>query len=164
MYGTLYNEYDDLQFDPEEKITEFNYENYIPQPLLKQTDTKTESFKNMVKFMNLESKTAYEQHKANQEEFRQLMPIISTLTEEETEIFIHMMQNKNRNLDNSVRRSQLLIDNDCDDEYKKKLAKLSEEENFALKNRWMHQKKTMAYADKKRMPIDRSKVVDLLRH
>lgn len=44
------------------------------------------------------------------------------------------------------------------------MAKLSEEENFALKNRWMHQKKTMAYADKKRMPIDRSKVVDLLRH
>ena len=114
--------------------------------------------------MNLETKTKYEQHKANQEEFRQLMPLLAQLTEEECEIFIHMMKNKNRNLDDSVRRSQLLIDNECSDEYRTKLAKLSEEENFALKNRWMHQKKTMQFADKKKMPIDRSKVVDLLRH
>ena len=29
MYGTSWSEYDDLQFDEEDKITEFNYENYL---------------------------------------------------------------------------------------------------------------------------------------
>lgn len=41
---------------------------------------------------------------------------------------------------------------------------MSEDENFALKNVWMHNKKTMKFADKSKMPIDQSKVVDLLRH
>jgi hypothetical protein len=58
----------------------------------------------------------------------------------------------------------LLIDSDCSDDFKSKLAEISEVENFALKNRWMHNKKTMKYADKKKMPIDKSKVVDMLRH
>lgn len=47
---------------------------------------------------------------------------------------------------------------------KTKLAKVSEDENFALKNTWMHNKKTMKFADKKKMPIDKRRVVDLLRH
>jgi hypothetical protein len=45
-----------------------------------------------------------------------------------------------------------------------KMAKISEEENFNLKNRYRHQKKTMNFADKKRMPIHESKVADLLRN
>jgi SPX domain protein involved in polyphosphate accumulation len=44
------------------------------------------------------------------------------------------------------------------------LAKLSEEENFNLKNRYRHENLTLNYADKKRMAIDDSKVVDLLRN
>jgi len=47
---------------------------------------------------------------------------------------------------------------------KKKLAKLSEEENFAIKNTFKHNKDTMNWADKKRMPIEKSKVKDLLRN
>ena len=31
MYGKLYNEYDNEKFDSEHKITEFTYENYIPE-------------------------------------------------------------------------------------------------------------------------------------
>ena len=109
-------------------------------------------------------KTKLEQHKENQEDFRKLMPLVSNLTEEEQEIFLHMVRNKGRNLDTDKARSALLIDNDCSDDFKAKLSKLSEEENFAKKNWWMHNKKTMKFADKKKMPIDKSKVVDLLRH
>jgi hypothetical protein len=49
-------------------------------------------------------------------------------------------------------------------EIEKKLANVSETENFNLKNRYRHDKRTMQYADKKRMPIHESKVADLLRN
>jgi hypothetical protein len=42
----------------------------------------------------------------------------------------------------------------CSDELKNKLAKISEEENYALKNRFKHDKDTMQYAQKNRMPIE----------
>jgi len=58
----------------------------------------------------------------------------------------------------------MLIDNDCSDELKTRLSKLSEEENFEKKNWYLHNKKTMKYADKKKMPVDKTKVVDALRH
>jgi uncharacterized protein YjiS (DUF1127 family) len=57
-----------------------------------------------------------------------------------------------------------LIDADCSDELAAKMAKISEDERFALKNRYKHQNDTMRYADKKRMPISKEKVKDLLRN
>lgn len=93
------------------------------------------------------------------------MPLLVNLDEEETEIFIHLIKNKSRReLNNDARRTQELIDEACSNEFLEKLAKISEEENFALKNRWYHNHKTMYYADKSKMPIDKSKVVDLLRN
>ena len=56
-----------------------------------------------------------------------------------------------------------MIDADCDDRLAAELAKVSEEENFALKNRYKHQQDTMKYADPAKMPIDAHKVKDLLR-
>jgi hypothetical protein len=47
------------------------------------------------------------------------MPLIATLTEEESEILLHMIRNKGRELNNEVRRSNTLIDNDCSDDFKK---------------------------------------------
>lgn len=44
------------------------------------------------------------------------------------------------------------------------LAEISEEENYALKNRYRHQRLTMDYADKKRMPVDERSVRDMLRN
>ena len=57
LYGKEWNEYENLMFDPEEKITEFNYEKFISKYLLEGMDTKSEQFKNMIKTMNLNSKT-----------------------------------------------------------------------------------------------------------
>lgn len=57
-----------------------------------------------------------------------------------------------------------LIDKACSNEEKIKLAKISEDEKFALKNRFKHQKDTMQYAKKENMPIDQMKVKDILRN
>lgn len=42
IYGVEWSHYDDIKFDKEEKITEFNYEKFIPQNVLKTMDTKSE--------------------------------------------------------------------------------------------------------------------------
>jgi hypothetical protein len=44
------------------------------------------------------------------------------------------------------------------------LSKISEKENYAIKNRYRHNAKTMDFAEAKRMPIDERKVKDLLRN
>ena len=46
----------------------------------------------------------------------------------------------------------------------KELAAKSEKENYDVKNRYRHQRRTLAWADPKRMPVDERKVVDLLRN
>mmetsp|Transcript_32231 Transcript_32231/g.49312 ORF Transcript_32231/g.49312 Transcript_32231/m.49312 type:complete len:130 (+) Transcript_32231:762-1151(+) len=52
MHGKSWDHYDNLKFDPEEKITEFNYEKFIPQAILKTMDTESEEFKLMIKEKN----------------------------------------------------------------------------------------------------------------
>jgi hypothetical protein len=49
-------------------------------------------------------------------------------------------------------------------EIEKKLAKLSEEENYNAKNRYRLQRSKLDFADKKRMPVDESKLKDVLRN
>jgi arylamine N-acetyltransferase len=44
------------------------------------------------------------------------------------------------------------------------LAKLSEEAHFEVKNRYRHDKKTMQFAEKRRMPVDEKSVRDMLRN
>jgi len=60
MHNSLYNDYENAKFDDEEKITEFNYENYIPKIILDKTDTKSDDFKNMIKAANFLRKTKLE--------------------------------------------------------------------------------------------------------
>ena len=45
-----------------------------------------------------------------------------------------------------------------------KLAKISEEENYNVKNRYRLQRRVLDFADKKRMPIDEQKMKDVLRN
>jgi hypothetical protein len=67
--GDAWDKYDGVKFDPEEKITEFNYEKFIPQAQLRNMDTSSDEFKMMIKEMNLKQKTAMEQHFENQAKF-----------------------------------------------------------------------------------------------
>jgi len=100
MYGVEWNSYDHLKFDPEDKITEFNYEKFIPKQVLSKMDTKSAEFKKFIKLTNLNSKTKWEQHKDNQENFSELMQIITQLSKEETEIFLHLVKNRSRSMNN----------------------------------------------------------------
>lgn len=92
------------------------------------------------------------------------MPIFSRLDDEEAEIFMHLIKNKGRSQSASEQRTHELIDQACSDDLRAELARISEEENYALKNRYKHQKDTMQYADAAKMPIEQTKVKDLLRY
>lgn len=92
------------------------------------------------------------------------MPVFSRLNEEEVEILLHMINNKDRSINQSEQRSNDLIDQACSNVMKSKLAKLSEEANFAMKNRYKLDKEVLQYMDKSKMPIDSRKVKDILRN
>ena len=164
IFGASWDKFDGIMFDQEEKITEFNYEKFIPKHILSSLDTQSEDFKNAIKVMNLNSKTEYEQHKENQQKFKELIPVFANLDTEESEILIHLLKNKGRNINKHAQFSQEMIDTACSNQTKERLAKISEEENFAIKNRFKHNKDTMKYAQKSKMPVDQMKVKDILRN
>lgn len=56
------------------------------------------------------------------------------------------------------------LDAEVNGTLEKKLAKMSEEENYAIKNAYRHKKTTMQYADSKKMPVDERRVKDMLRN
>ena len=56
------------------------------------------------------------------------------------------------------------MDQTVDDTQLKELAQLSETEHYNMKNRYRHQRQTMDFAEKKRMPIDENSVRDMLRN
>lgn len=164
LTGNDWHKYDNVMFDPEEKINEFNYEKFISKHALKGMDTSSAEFKQLIKVLNFTTKTKYELHKEQQENFKQLMPLLRKLDEEETEIFLHLVRSKNRSMDAHHQRTLELIDSACDDSLKTQLAKISEDENFAAKNQYKLEKDRLQYIDKSKMPVSETKVRDLLRH
>jgi hypothetical protein len=52
MYGKDWNHFEGILFDSEEKITEFNYEKFIPKHYLSTLDTQGDEFKNIIKMYN----------------------------------------------------------------------------------------------------------------
>jgi len=92
------------------------------------------------------------------------MPVLAKLDQEESDILVHMMQNKNKTLNSAEQNSQTLIDMACSTKEKERLAKISEEQNFAAKNRYVLDQNLIKYGKKERMPIDAAKVKDILRN
>ena len=84
------------------------------------------------------------------------------MDEEEVRILLHKVRNSDRKLGGAGER--LAMDTVEHHRVEEMLAKISEEENFNAKNRYRLQKTTMDYADKKRMPVDESKLKDVLRN
>ena len=94
LYGRpWYFKYGEIM-DDEEKITEFNYENFIPAEVLARYDTNSDSFKEMIRIMNINSKTQMEQHEADKEEFKKMMPALAMLNADEKRSFIHLLKNE----------------------------------------------------------------------
>lgn len=89
------------------------------------------------------------------------MPLLRTLTPLEQETLIHKVRNSGRTLGDNT--SDLLNEMSLQT-IEKKLAAISEEENYNSKNRYRLQRTKLDYADKKRMPIDESKLKDVLRN
>lgn len=79
IYGKPWDYHSDVMFDTETKITEFDYEKYIPKQALERLDTNSEEFIRDVRKANLASKTEIEQHKEDQEQFKKMMPMLATL-------------------------------------------------------------------------------------
>jgi hypothetical protein len=122
-------------------------------------DTESEDFKEMLKILNYVTKTRYEAFQEKKEQFRQLQGTLAGLSDDEQRALIHLI--KNRKSDSEAQSAMDLL---VDEEAIIKLAKLSEEEQFNMKNRYLHQQKTMKYAEKKRMPVDERTVRDMLRN
>lgn len=86
-----------------------------------------------------------------------MMPMLAGLTVIEMDTLIHKMKNENT-------QSEQLLASQCNTAVEEKLAKISEEENFNLKNYYRHTTQTLKWADKKRMKVDEHKVRDMLRN
>ena len=91
IYGVDWADDALVEWDNEEKITMFNYEKFIHPEILATYNTESDEFKMLIKKMNLSSKTRYEQHQANKDEFKKLMPLLSQLEEEEQRSLIHLL-------------------------------------------------------------------------
>ena len=62
-----------MEVDLEQKITEFDYERFLPKGMLENIDKDSPEFKLMIKQMNFDTKTKYEQHLENQKEYQEYM-------------------------------------------------------------------------------------------
>lgn len=79
--------------DQEEKITEFNYQDFLNADLLKDIDTEGDEFKQFIKMLNYHSKTRLEQLDYQKKIFRELMPLLAGLTPYEQRALIHKIRN-----------------------------------------------------------------------
>ena len=148
--------------DPENKLTEFDFENYIDPQLLNKNINDSAEFKRLLRVLNIFSKTEHEKLQDNKESFSEIMPLLRNLTAIEQETLLHKLRNTGRVLGDSVTGD--LLNEMTYQTIEQKLAKLSEEENYNSKNRYRLNRTKLDYADKKRMPIDESKLKDVLRN
>lgn len=79
--------------DLEEKITEFEYEKYLNPTLIKDLDTSSDEFKQMVRTANFASKTRLEQIEHKKKEFSKLGNVLTSLNPTEKRALIHMIKN-----------------------------------------------------------------------
>lgn len=153
--GKEWEHFDSLEFDPEHKITVYEFEKHIPPTLLEKLDTSSEEFKRDIKLTTLLSKTQYESHKDLQNKFRDLMNTFALLNEQEGRALVHLLKNQHR-------------DNYLQDihggEVEALLAEIAEKENYAKKNQYMLNKRKLSYIQKERMPIEKTKIKDIFRH
>lgn len=89
-----------------------------------------------------------------------MMPLLATMNLLEMKTFWHMIQNEA----NEQSVESQIIDDMVSNRAETFLAKLSEEANFEKKNYYRHNAQTLHWADKKRQPVSKSKVTEMLRH
>lgn len=164
IYGMNYFEDAGMLFDDEKKITEFDFENHLPAYVVEKERHRfgTPEWTRHIRELNFHQKTRYERLQEAKEEFKEIMPLFRGLSESEAEILIHKLQNNTAPIQETFNSD--FFDDRVTQRQEKKLAKISEDENFLTKNRYRLDKEKMIYAEKSRMPIDIRKVKDILRN
>lgn len=89
---------------------------------------------------------------------------MGSLNDDEKKTLLHLIKNRHGGCADGQVLTETLMDQAVDDSQLLEIAKLSEEEHFNVKNRYKHQRETLEYADKKRMPVDERTVRDMLRN
>lgn len=153
--GKNWEYYDDLEMDPEHKITIHEYEKHLSPGLLEAVDTESAEFKRGIKKETLLRKTNYERHNRLKEDFRKFMNILAPLTEDEGKSLVHLIRNKhNDNYLEEIHGGDL----------EKELAAIAEKESYLKRNQYHLEKTKLDWADKSRMPIEKAKIKDLFKH
>lgn len=153
--GKCWEYYDDYAFDPEEKINIFEYEKFLPPTLLEKIDTNSEEFKKEIKMATLLNKTSLERHKALQQSYRSLMNIFSLIDEDEARALIHLVKSRSQND---------YLHDIHGGHVEKELAKIAEKTRFESKNQYLLEKRKLNYARKERMPVEKTKMKDIIKH
>ena len=96
LYGSKWEVFDELMFDPEEMPTTHDYERYYPEGSLDHVDHRGEHFQRKLKKEILMRKSTYQQHKENQEHFKLMMHMFAHLNEKEGRDLLHMIRNNNK--------------------------------------------------------------------
>lgn len=86
------------------------------------------------------------------------------LTDDEKRAMLHLIRNRHGKVAAGQEITAELMDLVTDSTPLEDLAKLSEKEHFDVKNRYKHQRETLDFAEKKRMPTDERNVRDMLRN
>ena len=96
LYGFKWHDDLQLMVDPERKITEFDYENFLHPYVLQREKHKvgTPEWKTFIRTLNFNSKTRYERLQEAKKEFSELMPLLRGLTKQEAETLLHKLQNR----------------------------------------------------------------------
>ena len=92
------------------------------------------------------------------------MPLLAELDDYEKQAFLHFLGNKGSRYGIGDEDLEELYESLTSDKLEETLAKISEKENFDIKNRHYINKTLLNYADKSRQPISESKVRDLLKN
>lgn len=110
--------------------------------------------------------TKYEQLEKDKQDFSEAMPVLADLSPVEQRALIHKLDNRRSDAEAGEEDQEDLYEFLIEQgpAMEERLAKISEDERFALKNRYRHQWQTMNHARKERMPIHESKVVDVLKN
>ncbi|CDW85583.1 UNKNOWN [Stylonychia lemnae] len=163
LTGKEWETYDGVNFDPESKINEFEYEKFINPHLLKNDDlTSSDEFKKLIRVLNYFSRTEIEKHEQNKKAFQNLMPILRGLTPSEVEILVHKIKNSNQNISDSM--TEEILNESVLRDVEEGLAKVSEEQNYLAKNRYRLERTVLDYGDKKRQPVDHRRLHEMLKN
>lgn len=129
-----------VDLDKQTKITEFDFEKYLNPTLLQRVNSQNDTFKNFVRSVNFLSNTSFEQLQEDKSTYVKSTDVLAHLTPREQRELVHLLSN-GRGRGGEGQESFEDIYTHLLEEVpaiEKRMAEVSEEENFNLKNRYRH--------------------------